>query len=364
MPVYKYTTPKGKPYYRVVVYSAKLKKNLTKSFDKKGEADLHEANLKINISNNNNYNPNAFKKIMFVSVLEKISFTDRENTVKNNLIQYYKNINFVDIDRTSIQDWVDAQLATGITPGAVKRYFNTVRMIFREANLHQNLPIPNNLFKRIIFIKDKKNKGNDKDERSNLDDSRDRTINETEILYIVKSLEKKVRNNQLFKALFIFLLETGCRCGEALKLKKNNILLEENDIWIPKEITKTANGRHIPITSTNYANLKYLLSLKGSEYLFLEEWKNSGAVSHRWRKTVERAIELYWEDCAKIGSKIDENFLVNLRVHDLRHSYISKLFKKTEMSVIEIANISGHSSLDMLKRYTSIRPNESRHKLW
>ena len=43
------------------------------------------------------------------------------------------------------------------------------------------------------------------------------------------------------------------------------------------------------------------------------------------------------------------------RFHDLRHEATSRLFEKG-LNMMEVASITGHEDLKMLKRYTHIRP--------
>ena len=45
----------------------------------------------------------------------------------------------------------------------------------------------------------------------------------------------------------------------------------------------------------------------------------------------------------------------DFRFHDLRHEAISRLFEKTYLDLIEIRNVSGHKTLQMLARYTHLR---------
>ncbi|WP_179123435.1 tyrosine-type recombinase/integrase, partial [Salmonella enterica] len=45
----------------------------------------------------------------------------------------------------------------------------------------------------------------------------------------------------------------------------------------------------------------------------------------------------------------------NLHFHDLRHEAISRLFELGTLNVMEVSAISGHRSLNMLKRYTHLR---------
>ena len=44
-------------------------------------------------------------------------------------------------------------------------------------------------------------------------------------------------------------------------------------------------------------------------------------------------------------------FLVNFRLHDLRHEATSRFFEK-KLNLMEVVSITGHKTLQMLKRYT------------
>ena len=49
--------------------------------------------------------------------------------------------------------------------------------------------------------------------------------------------------------------------------------------------------------------------------------------------------------------------ITNLRFHDLRHEAVSQLVEKG-LSDQEVATISGHKSMQMLKRYTHLRAED------
>lgn len=68
------------------------------------------------------------------------------------------------------------------------------------------------------------------------------------------------------------------------------------------------------------------------------------SVSARWQRAVRRAG------------------LPHLRLHDLRHEGISRLFEQG-LSIEEVALISGHTSWATLKRYTHLRPQDVTQKL-
>ncbi|MEB0039503.1 hypothetical protein [Pseudomonas sp. MH10] len=53
-----------------------------------------------------------------------------------------------------------------------------------------------------------------------------------------------------------------------------------------------------------------------------------------------------------------EDSLVNLRFHDLRHEATCRLGTKFP-NLIELASVTGHREVNMLKRYCNIHPSPS-----
>ena len=52
----------------------------------------------------------------------------------------------------------------------------------------------------------------------------------------------------------------------------------------------------------------------------------------------------------------------NLRFHDLRHEATSRFFE-LGLNIMEVASITGHKDLAMLKRYTHLRAEDLAKKL-
>lgn len=52
----------------------------------------------------------------------------------------------------------------------------------------------------------------------------------------------------------------------------------------------------------------------------------------------------------------------NFHFHDLRHEATSRLFEKG-LNPLEVASITGHKTLQMLKRYTHLRAEDLAKKL-
>ena len=47
--------------------------------------------------------------------------------------------------------------------------------------------------------------------------------------------------------------------------------------------------------------------------------------------------------------------ITDLRFHDFRHTATTRLFERG-LGIMEVASITGHENLKMLKRYTHIKP--------
>ena len=52
-----------------------------------------------------------------------------------------------------------------------------------------------------------------------------------------------------------------------------------------------------------------------------------------------------------------------LRFHGLRHEATSRLFERDVFDLMEVASITGHKALQMLKRYTNLRAEDLARKL-
>jgi integrase len=77
--------------------------------------------------------------------------------------------------------------------------------------------------------------------------------------------------------------------------------------------------------------------------------------------TSDNAVICIWKQTLKKASA-DDVEVSTLRSHDLRHEAASRLFEKG-LHPMEVASITGHRSIQMLKRYTHLRPEAIRDKL-
>jgi integrase len=149
-------------------------------------------------------------------------------------------------------------------------------------------------------------------------------------------------------------LETGMRQGEIIGLIWENVDLEKGTAYLPD--TKNGTARTVPLSSMAIAALKGRLpkpkedgkgkvtELRPTLPTGLVFPCGSMSVTHSFQRACERAgIE-------------------GLRFHDLRHEAASRLFEKG-LDMMEVASITGHKTLQMLKRYTHLRAEDLVKKL-
>jgi integrase len=68
------------------------------------------------------------------------------------------------------------------------------------------------------------------------------------------------------------------------------------------------------------------------------------------------------KECLEQKQRPDPKFMIDLHFHDLRHEAASRLFE-VGLNVMEVASITGHKTLQTLKRYTHLRAEELALKL-
>jgi len=142
------------------------------------------------------------------------------------------------------------------------------------------------------------------------------------------------------RPILVIALNTGMRRGEILNLKWNQIDFQKNEIRVEK--TKSEKPRTVDINS--YL-LEKLLRLKKksdrSQYVFINP--KTGVPFTTVRRSFENA-------CKDAG--IEE-----LRFHDLRHSFASRLIEKG-VDIIRVKELLGHSSVRVTERYTHSNQKE------
>lgn len=152
-------------------------------------------------------------------------------------------------------------------------------------------------------------------------------------------------------------LETAMRQGEILKLTWKSVDLIKRLIFLAD--TKNGESRQVPLSKKAVAILSSLpRPIDGGKIFQISQ--------DRLIRTFQRACTIgkadYLETCKESKIEPSLEFLENLRFHDLRHEATTRFFEKG-LEMMEVSTITGHKSLQMLRRYTHLRAEDIALKL-
>jgi integrase len=140
-------------------------------------------------------------------------------------------------------------------------------------------------------------------------------------------------NSAMLSAIITLAQETAMRRGEIANLRWEHVKLAERTLHIPQ--TKTDSPRTVPLSSRAAECLRKL-PRRIDGYVF---GMRADSITQAFERACERAA------------------IRDLRFHDLRHEATSRLFE-LGLNPMQVSAITGHRTLEMLKRYTHIRANE------
>ena len=161
-----------------------------------------------------------------------------------------------------------------------------------------------------------------------------RFLSDDERKHLLKAC-KDSGNNLLFP-IVITALSTGMRLGELMTLDWADVDLKKG--WIVLEHTKNNERRGVPLQGAALECLKELSKVRRiNTKLIFPNRRGDGPAEFRrsWLKALEEA-------------KIQD-----FKFHDLRHSAASYL-AMNGATLLEIADILGHRTLEMVKRYSHL----------
>lgn len=153
-----------------------------------------------------------------------------------------------------------------------------------------------------------------------------RVLNADEEAQLFAELAPKGRRNPLMLPLVKLALETAMRRGELLALQWRNIDLARQTAYLPT--TKNGKPRTVPLSTVAIGLLTNLPRTDADAVFPI---------------SAQTLVAAFMRARTRAG-------LRNLRFHDLRHTATSRMAHKLP-NVIELASVTGHQTIQMLKRY-------------
>ncbi|WP_373533073.1 tyrosine-type recombinase/integrase [Vampirovibrio sp.] len=162
-----------------------------------------------------------------------------------------------------------------------------------------------------------------------------RFLNDQERSQLISEAQTDAYSKHLYPVIILALL-TGARLGEIMGLRWQDVDFKRRSVLF--EETKNGERRRVPLAKPAFRVLEDLNKVRriDSPFIFARE---DGKKPYEIRKQ--------WE---KLVSKVN---LVDFRFHDLRHTAASYL-AMNGASLLEIADILGHKTLSMVKRYSHL----------
>jgi len=218
-----------------------------------------------------------------------------------------------------IAEYRDKRLRDGRSPATVIKELNLLSRLIDVAARDWGIEVPRNPAKLVS--------------RPSAPAGRTRRLAPGEECALLKASRASRAKN--LETVVILALETAMRLGEILSLDWAEVNLQRRTAHL--SLTKNGEARTIPLSRKAMETLTSLgPTTKGKLF---PQWRDSISFLHAWRRVV-------------IKSGIDD-----FRFHDLRHEAISRLFEKG-LNPMQVAAISGHKTLQMLKRYTHLRAED------
>lgn len=232
-----------------------------------------------------------------------------------------------------LSEWRDGRLEAGVSGSTVNRELNIISAMLNWARRELMIAVEN----PVSAIK---RPANGKARERRLEDGE-----EERLLAALEVAPKLGVTNKWMRPLVVFALETAMRRGELLSLTWENIDLAKRVAVLP--ITKNGDARSVPLSSRAVAVLNDLRAGKDGVKVL---------PTGRVFPMTGNAVLLSWVRAVK-RAKIE-----GLTFHDLRHEATSRLAEKLT-NLLELAAVTGHKDLRMLKRYYHPRAEDLAKKL-
>lgn len=211
----------------------------------------------------------------------------------------------------------DKRLADGRQGATVLKEIGSIAHLLDVAIKDWGIPLIGNV--ALLVRKPRQSRG------------RDRRLTNNEELILIEGAKNS--RSFLLAPIITLAIETAMRLGELLALEWGNIDLRNQTALLP--LTKNGEARLVPLTKKAVETLQSIPRQLNNPKVFWT-WIRPDSFENAWRRML---------------SKTD---IQDLRFHDLRHEACSRLSERG-FSILEVAHISGHKTLQQLKRYTHLK---------
>jgi len=242
---------------------------------------------------------------------------EREKTAVNALLSYFKGKNANSISVWHTEKYKSKRKTEGKMPSTINKELGVLRLMYNLAvKGHLRHKLNKNPINEMKLLK--------------IPNKKRRVLNDLEFheLYSACPLH--------LKPIVLCAYTTGMRRSEISKLRWENVDFRTK--YIHLEETKNNETRSIPINDLLLEHLLKLHETTTSEYVFTRPDGKPYTARTSWRYLWLKALR--------------ESGIKDLRFHDLRHTFISRLIVDEKEDFATVMSLSGHKDIRMLKHYS------------
>lgn len=185
---------------------------------------------------------------------------------------------------------------------------------------------------------------------------RDRRISKDEYRWVIRALGSKLRRNGELIFLVRLAMATACRQGELVNLDWRNVDFEMKVLVVIAGHAKSGEIRTVPLLPDAIDTLSDLLCGREKPTHGSAFASSQNAMRLSWHRVIQRARKEYLAEQHLLGLTADPEFLRDLHFHDIRHEALSWMVETfPDLRDLEVAELAGHKSLAMTKRYVHLR---------
>lgn len=180
--------------------------------------------------------------------------------------------------------------------------------------------------------------------------ARDRRLMDGELDAILNST-----GSESLSGLILLFIETAMRRSEMAALRWEDINLEGRYAYLHD--TKNNESRAVPLSTKAIEALKAIGYSCGHVFTMRPD-----SITQAFSRAKQRARKKYEKSCMESGVTPNPDYLKTIVLHDLRHEAATRCFEKG-LNIMEVAAVTGHKDLRMLKRYTHLKAGDIALKL-
>lgn len=244
----------------------------------------------------------------------------RDKQLYTRIAPQFGHLPMKQITRLQVQQFQRKLSAENLSPATVNHHLQLMRRLMNLAVEWEFLE--RNVLSRIKLL--------------HTDNRREAFLTESQVADLVEVL--KTDDNRLVCMIILFLLSTGARLREGLCVQWDHVDMEKA-IWkIPGSNSKSKRMKHIPLSDSALWALKAVARREDSPFVFASPvtGKPFTGISRTWYKLRRKA-----------------GLPSNFRIHDLRHSFASRLVSAGE-SLYVVQQMLGHADPRTTMRYAHL----------